>query len=255
MASRNTPQKTAGGGSPAGSNRAAARAASRKVRSAPVKKPFPWSFVSGVVALVVVLVAVIAYSVVHKGSGFKTALDKADAQFPTLQITKNPTFNHTASRVAYPGEATQAPDGGDHNPVPQTCAVYTSPVVQEHAVHSLEHGAVWVTYNPSLPAAQVKTLAGEVQGNPYRMLSPYPGQKSPVALQAWGRRLDVQSADDPLVLKFLDTYGKADGTGPQSREQGTACQGVDQPGTVPFVQNSDGSFVPGTDGPAPSAAP
>ena len=91
--------------------------------------------------------------------------------------------------MAYAGEATRAPDGGNHNPYPQTCQVYTAAIVPEHAVHSLEHGAVWVTYRPDLPADQVQTLTDEVTGNPYRMLSPYPGQTAAVALPAWSRRL------------------------------------------------------------------
>ena len=93
-----------------------------------------------------------------------------------------------------------------------------------------------------MPADQVARLAGLVQGNPYRLLSPYPGQTSPVSLQAWGRRLDVPSATDSRVKRFLDVYTN----GPQSPEKGATCSGVDQPGTVPFVLGPDKrSFVPG----------
>ena len=98
-------------------------------------------------------------------------------------------------------------------------------MVPEHAVHSLEHGAVWVTYRPDLPADQVQALAALVQGNPYRLMSPYPGQTAPVALQAWGRRLDVPSASDPRVQRFLDTYTN----GPQTREKGTSSPGSTSP--------------------------
>lgn len=235
--SQRTRGKSSGSGA-AGPNRPGAR----RVSSAPIKKPFPYGFVAGVTAIALFLVAIIVYAVQNRGEGFETALDRTDAKFSGLQVTDNPSSNHVTTRVDYPDEATKAPDGGNHNPYPQTCAVYTSAIVPEHAVHSMEHGAVWVTYAPSLPADQVTILSTLVQGNQYRLLSPYPGQTSPVALQAWGRRLDVPSATDPRVTQFLDDYTD----GPQTREKGASCSGVDQPGTVPFVLGPDGqSFVPG----------
>ncbi len=235
-------QRTPTGG-PAKGGTGSRSGSSRRVSTAPVKKPFPLGFAAGVVVLVLFLGGILVYAVHNTGSGFKTAADRLDATFSGLQVTKNLSFNHVGTRVAYPDEKTQAPDGGNHNTVWQNCAVYTAPIVPEHAVHSLEHGAVWITYNPSLPAAQVATLAALVDGNDHRMLSPYPGQTSPVALQAWGRRLDVKTASDPRVVKFVDGYT----SGPQTREVGGSCTGgVDQPGTVPFVQGADGKFVPGT---------
>ena len=226
---------------------------------APVKKPFPWGFAAGVLVLVLALGGILTYAALNTGSGFQTAADKLDKTFDGLQVTDEPSANHVTTRVAYSGEATRAPDAGNHNPYPQTCQVYTAAIVPEHAVHSLEHGAVWVTYRPDLPADQVQVLTDLVTGNPYRMLSPYPGQTAAVGLQAWGRRLSVDSAGDPRVSRFLDDYTN----GPQTREQGASCSGVDQPGTVPFVVGPDGaSFVPGTatqtvpeEGAVPSGAP
>ena len=246
MASR-TP-RTSGGparGSSGGRRPAAGGRGSKRVTGAPVKKSFPWGFAAGATALAVALVAILGYAIANRGSGFQTAADKLDGTFKGLQVADNPSFNHVETRVDYPGSATQAPDGGNHNPYPQTCAVYTQPIVNEHAVHSLEHGAVWITYRPDLPADQVAVLAGLVQADTAsRMLSPYPNQTSPVALQAWGRRLNVPSATDPRVARFVDGYTQ----GPQTREQGASCSGVDQPGTVPFVLSSDGqTFVPGSE--------
>ena len=235
-------QRTSDGSSRGSSG--SSRGASRRLAAAPVKKPFPWGFAAGAVALVLVLGGILFYAATNTGSGFQTALDKLDDTFSRLQVTENAPANHVGTRVDYPDAATQAPDSGNHNQYPQTCAVYTAAIVPEHAVHSLEHGAVWVTYRPDLPEDQVATLADLVEGNPYRMLSPYPGQTAAVALQAWGRRLDVDSADDPAVERFLDGYTD----GPQSREKGASCSGVDQPGTVPFVPGPDGAtFVPGGD--------
>ena len=115
-----------------------------------------------------------------------------------------------------------------HNPIPQTCQVYTQPLADEHAVHSLEHGAVWVTYRPDLPADQIAALASKVQGNPYRMLSPYPGLDKPITLQAWGRSVSADKASDSQVDAFLDAYT----SGPQAPERGAACSGTTDVGPL-----------------------
>jgi len=63
-----------------------------------------------------------------------------------------PSRNHVTTPVQYPQTP---PAAGDHSPVWLNCGVYPEPVPDEQAVHSLEHGAVWVTYNPDLPAPVV----------------------------------------------------------------------------------------------------
>lgn len=214
-------------------------APSRRVSGAPVKKPFPWGFLVGCAVVAALLAGILAYAVLNTGSGFRTAADRVDDRIDGVQVTENASFEHVSGRVDYPGVASVAPNGGNHNIIPQSCAVYTEPVVPEHAVHSLEHGAVWVAYRPDLPADQVEKLKGMVDGNPYRLLSPYPGLSSPIALQAWSRTLPVDSVDDPRVQEFMDGYTN----GPQAREQGAQCAGVDVPGTAPFVQGADGAFV------------
>ena len=52
------------------------------------------------------------------------------------------------------------PVGGPHNAVWMNAGVYTKPVPTERAVHNLEHGAVWITYDPDLAASKVAKLRG-----------------------------------------------------------------------------------------------
>ncbi len=216
--------------------------------AAPVKKPFPWGFATAMVLLALVLGGILTYAATNTGSGFRSAVDRLDEDVRGVEVTEGASANHVQGRVAY---TVQPPNSGDHNSYPQTCQVYDAPVVPEHAVHSMEHGAAWVTYRPDLPRDQVTALEGLVAGDPYRMLSPFPGLSAPVTLQAWGRSLKVDSALDPRVRQFLDGYTN----GPQTREKGAACTGVDQPGTEPFVLGPDGrSFAPGSAAaPAPGA--
>ncbi|MEU8664613.1 DUF3105 domain-containing protein [Actinoplanes philippinensis] len=97
------------------------------------------------------------------------------------------------------------PVAGEHNPSWENCngVVYTEPIPNEHAVHSLEHGTVWIAYRPDLPADQVATLAAKVEGKEKTMMSPFPGLTNAVSLQAWGYQLKVDSVDDPRIDEFI----------------------------------------------------
>lgn len=134
------------------------------------------------------------------------------------------TRGHVTTPVHYPQSP---PVGGDHNPIPQTCGAYDRPVPNERAVHSLEHGAVWITYRPGLAADQVdrlRTLADQ----PYILVSPYPGLSAPVVATAWGRQVQLTSASDARLAKFIAAFR----AGPQAPEQGSACEGTSSAGPL-----------------------
>lgn len=125
---------------------------------------------------------------------------------------------HVTAPVTY--EQTP-PVGGPHYSQWLNCGVYTAPVQNENAVHSLEHGAVWITYQPDLPADQVATLQALTKAGSYRLLSPYPGLPSPMVASAWGLQLQVETAADPRLEAFVKTYeNRIDGP-----EYGAPCSG------------------------------
>ena len=112
------------------------------------------------------------------------------------------TGRHTEEPVAYP---VRPPVGGDHFPLWQNCQgdVYQALVADEAAVHSLEHGAVWITYRPDLPGDQVAALADRVTGNDKMLMSPYRELDAPISLQAWGYQLKVDDAADERIDEFI----------------------------------------------------
>ena len=138
---------------------------------------------------------------------------------PTLDAVKTYTVtrDHTTEPVTY---AQTPPVGGDHAPTWLNCGVYAAPVADELAVHALEHGAVWVTYRPDLPADQVEKLASSIPDT-YMVLSPYEGLPAPVVASAWGTQLVLTGVDDPRLAEFIKTYRQ----GPQTPEPGAACTG------------------------------
>ena len=118
------------------------------------------------------------------------------------------------------------PAGGEHYNIWQNCGIYSEPIQTGNAIHAMEHGALWITYQPDLPAEEVASLEGLVRGETFLMVSPYPGQRSPIVLTAWGIQLELESADDGRIPAFIERYR----LGSQTPELGGACtQGVGLP--------------------------
>ncbi|WP_025272840.1 DUF3105 domain-containing protein [Haloglycomyces albus] len=114
-----------------------------------------------------------------------------------------------SSEADFDGYATSPATGGPHLSVWQSCdgKVYDAPVHEGNAVHSLEHGAVWITYHPDeLPQSDIDTLAELVGGGDYLFMSPYPELDSPVSLQSWGVQMKLDELDTGMVESYLDAY-------------------------------------------------
>ena len=141
---------------------------------------------------------------------------------PGVVVERAPGRNHVQGPIDYPGK--HPPSGGNHNPVPLTCGFYDQQPPDEFAVHSLEHGAVWIAFDPSTSAADVQTLKAFAKQD-HVIVSPYAGMDAPITLVAWEHRLEVQSASDPRIAQFVTEYAN----GPQAPERGGACRGVGQP--------------------------
>ena len=122
---------------------------------------------------------------------------------------------HTTDPVDYPQDP---PVGGPHDPSWQRCMVYDAPVRNENAVHSLEHGAVWITYQPDLPESDREILAKLAEGQRSVLVSPYPGLEDPVVASAWGAQLRLGDVNDPRLQAFIARYA---GHGP---EGGASCE-------------------------------
>lgn len=109
------------------------------------------------------------------------------------------------------------PVGGVHHPTWLNCGVYREPVEHEYAIHSLEHGAVWLAYHPDLPQDQINIL--ESYGDSYTLVAPYPDLESPIVATAWAKRLQLEEVPNADLERFLTRYK---GQGP---EAGATCSG------------------------------
>lgn len=174
-------------------------------------------------------------------SGASTTAElKADRAPNSLGIAGLLSWNTTG----WPGEGTESagalehdhvdgpvrysvvpPVGGPHSKTWMNSGVYLKPVPSERAVHNLEHGAVWITYSPTLSPSSIATLTDFVthqkmitmspndpgaafRANRYIDLSPWANDQlpSPIVISSWGYQLRVSSPTDLRLQAFVDLF-------------------------------------------------
>lgn len=188
------------------------------------QKQIPWGSIVSVAVIVIFAVGVIGYAVTRPSSADRNSAaylnELASAkQISGISFRKEPARNHVTGVVKYD---TAPPVGGDHATIAADCSgtVYPNPIANANAMHSLEHGAVWITYQPGLPQDEVDTLASLVDGQDYLFMSPFPSQQSKISLQSWGYQLAVSSPTDERITRFIATLRNNPKTTP---EFGASC--------------------------------
>ncbi|WP_405084452.1 DUF3105 domain-containing protein [Microbispora sp. NBC_01389] len=177
--------------------------------------------------VIVVLVALVAVWVVKDRSG------------KSLGAVKSFNYkgsDHAWTKVDY---KENPPVGGQHNYYWQNCGIYDKPIHNEHGVHSLEHGAVWITYRPDLPKAEVDKLK-TIASADYMLLSPYPNLPAKVVASSWDHQITLDGAEDPRLPEFVKKYKQNPTYTP---EYGASCSGgigttSDQPLPPPQAETS-----------------
>jgi len=180
-----------------------------------------WSV--GIAAALVVIALVVA-SIVFTPKPVTYDRGDGDGAAITGVETFENTANHVEGAVDYPQTP---PAGGDHNAMWLNCGVYSEPVPEENAVHSLEHGAVWITYDPdAVSEADLDTIKGQLPSS-YVILSPHEDLDAPVVMSAWNAQVKLDGADDERIADFLTAYWRSTNV----PEPNAACSGaLDAPG-------------------------
>lgn len=174
----------------------------------------------GIIGAVVVAVVVAALAV--------TFIVGAPSAPKGAKIDGVQTFSNTAGHTDTPSSYGTPPTGGEHNPVWLNCGIYTKPVPNDNAVHALEHGALWVTYDPSLGSAELDELKSKLPST-YVIVSPFENLPSKIVLSGWNVQLQIESANDERVSSFVKKYWQ----GANTPEPGGACTGgIDGPGRI-----------------------
>lgn len=237
--------------------------ASRTVRPTVVRrKAPPWGLIAGVTVVVLFAVVIFGYAFFQN----QEAQSRQEALAPWTPTAENPDpSTQLAGIVVQPYEGSQhvtaadrvaythsPPMGGAHDGIWAACngVVYSTPVRSENLVHSLEHGAVWIAYNPAVVSGDaLATLTAKVQNQNKMVLSPYPDLDQPISLQSWGHQLKLSDANDPRIDQFIASLRMNVYTHP---EPGASCDELSSQG---FSQDAPPPYVPAPAAGEPGAVP
>lgn len=237
--------------------------ATRNARASVVtKRSTPWGTIAAVMVVVLFAAGIFGYAFVQKRADAdqKAALAKftpsATNQDPSTQIQGVVTGQYAGGQHVSPTQQVaythSPPYGGAHDGYWAACngVVYPGAVRTENLVHSLEHGAVWIAYNPDqVTGDALKTLQSKVDGERYMVMSPYPNLDSAISLQSWGHQLKLADAADPRVDEFISSLKENRYTHP---EVGASC---DATGPGAFDQDNPPPYVPAPAVGAPGSEP
>ncbi|MDV6011769.1 DUF3105 domain-containing protein [Haloechinothrix sp. LS1_15] len=197
-------------------------------------RQIPWGTIAAVVAIVALAAVVFGYYLVESAPqrAQEQREEEAAEQFTPTADNPNPALDieGIVSESYEPGLHVQPPQrvdydhsppiGGPHDAAWAACngVVYDEPVRSEAMVHSLEHGAVWIAYNPEeVDGNELQHLEVRADGEPFTMMSPYPGLDTPISLQSWGHQLKVEDAEDERIDQFIVALRRNQNTYPETR--------------------------------------
>ena len=173
--------------------------------------------VAVVVALALVAgAALVTYLNGSAGGVVDPTREEPPATLADVEVYQDLSTEHVSGDMDYP----QSPSvGGEHDQAWHECGVYDAPVREENMVHSLEHGTVWVTYQPGLFPTEIQDMVAQLPDD--SVVSPYPDQDAPVVVTVWGAQLALDGPDDPRLALFVEEYGD----GHTSPEPMVTCNG------------------------------
>ncbi len=192
-----------------------------------------WGPIAMFAAVILVAVGIVGYGAWRVYESALTVSDRVGQIDGTENFRKSKpdlvkAAQHQSGVIKYD---INPPVAGKHNGDWQNCMgdVYDAPIASEHAVHSMEHGAVWLVYNPAkVNKDQIEALAAKISGKEYSLMSPMENLDTTVSVQAWGFQLKVDDPADKRIDQFITATRKNAGV-----EQAQCSGGITETGTTP----------------------
>ena len=130
--------------------------------------------------------------------------------FPDLgrdHLSDEDTAAVVAGTLAPPEYNSVPPTSGTHAPFWAPCGVYIEAIPDIVQIHSLEHGAVLIQYNPEIDPADISALEEFArEKGAHVVVAPNPAVVPYIVLTAWTVRLEMSTLDLAAVEGFWLDY-------------------------------------------------
>jgi hypothetical protein len=157
------------------------------------------------------------------------------------------------------------PVSGSHAGAPADCGTYGGALENGNLVHSLEHGAVAVLYEPTIPQEQVTQIEELVASyDSHTISAPFEGEmETPIAVAAWANIMRLNTFEEDAVTEFIEAF-RAGGEAPEAFQDCPNDADDDfevpespepSPGASPSPDSSPGKKQPGGDAPKETPKP
>jgi hypothetical protein len=154
----------------------------------------------GIIAVAVIFVGVLVFA----NAGASSASDDPlmGEEIPALGNADHVTGD---AQLMIPDG--RPPVNGPHFATPQAPGAYDGPIPDGNAIHSLEHGIIWITYDPEQVDQNVINELKDLRDDHRRdvILSPRPANSAPIAAASWGRLLQQDTLDRGELDRFIET--------------------------------------------------
>jgi hypothetical protein len=211
----------------------------------------PWGLIIAAIVVVLFAAAVLGYALIKVNQANASRVNSPSDISGLKTYDYAAGQQHVTTAVSY---KESPPVGGPHDPYWADCTgtVYKVDIRHENAVHALEHGAVWITYNPAkVSSSDISTLNKLVDNQNGRLMSPYAGLDSTISIQSWNHQLKVSSASDQRLKQFADFFTTNPDYYP---EVGASCENPAFKAN-PIVQGQQSEAVGSSDMPTTPTAP
>lgn len=101
---------------------------------------------------------------------------------------------------------TNPPTSGGHLATTKKWGVYNKKIEDKMALHSLEHGGIWISYK-NMDDESIKILEEIGKSNSQSVIvSPRENNDNNLVVASWGKMMRLETVDKTLIQKYINTY-------------------------------------------------